>query len=55
MAGLTITLQNTFGILEVGTMVAVFLFGIITVQTEYYFREFREDHIWLKALVAFMW
>ncbi|KAJ3560309.1 hypothetical protein NP233_g10921 [Leucocoprinus birnbaumii] len=55
MTGPEITLANTFGALEIGTMVAVCLFGIVTVQTEYYFREFREDRLWLKATVAFVW
>ena len=55
MAGPLMTLGNTFGALEIGTLVAVFLFGLITMQTEYYFREFRGDPKWLKILVAVMW
>lgn len=49
------TLANTFGALEIGTLVAVCLFGMITIQTDYYFRGFREDKLWLKATVLLTW
>ncbi|KAF9451465.1 hypothetical protein P691DRAFT_757294 [Macrolepiota fuliginosa MF-IS2] len=52
---IAITLANTFGALEVGTLVAVFLFGIITLQAEFYFREFPEDNRWLKGTVLMVW
>lgn len=55
MRGPPITLANTFGALEVGTMVAVCMFGIVTLQAEHYFREFREDKWLLRGLVFTVW
>lgn len=55
MVGPAMTLGNTFGAFEVGTLIAVCLFGMVTVQTEFYFREFRDDKRWLKCSVALVW
>ncbi|KXN85906.1 hypothetical protein AN958_10748 [Leucoagaricus sp. SymC.cos] len=55
MTGPVPTLGNTFGAVEIGTIVAVYLFGMITVQSEFYFREFREDKLGLKCAVAVIW
>ncbi|KAF8967560.1 hypothetical protein BDZ97DRAFT_529018 [Flammula alnicola] len=50
-----VTIQNTFGALEIGSTVAVFLFGIVTMQCHVYFSRFGDDRLILKALVASVW
>jgi len=49
------TLANTIGALQIGVIFAVFLFGIITLQTHLYFRRFAASDPWkLKVLVGFL-
>jgi len=44
--------NNTLGALQVGGSVVVFLFGIVTLQTYYYFKRYPNDRFWLKLLVS---
>jgi hypothetical protein len=44
--------NDTLGALQVGGTVMVFLFGIETLQTYYYFRRYPNDDLWLKLLVS---
>ena len=46
------TVANTFGALEIGGAVSVFLFGVVTLQTHIYFQRFPEDRRYFKALVS---
>ncbi|KAE9402902.1 hypothetical protein BT96DRAFT_990741 [Gymnopus androsaceus JB14] len=46
---------NTLGSLLIGGFIAVFLFGLSTVQTYLYYREYPKDHRLLKLMVAFVW
>ncbi|KAF8315057.1 hypothetical protein DL93DRAFT_2167087 [Clavulina sp. PMI_390] len=39
----------------VGNLLSSILFGVITVQTQLYYRRFLKDPWWIKALVAFLW
>ncbi|KAJ8507300.1 hypothetical protein ONZ45_g10321 [Pleurotus djamor] len=45
-------LLDTIAVIEIGTMVSVFLFGVSVVQAYLYFASFPGDHFRLKALVA---
>lgn len=50
------TLDNTIGALQIGVIIAIFLFGIITLQTHLYFRRFVASDSWrLKVLVGAVW
>ncbi|KAJ2924113.1 hypothetical protein H1R20_g12986, partial [Candolleomyces eurysporus] len=49
------TLGNTLGAMQIGATLAMFLFGILTLQVETYFQLFRDDHRGLKLLVALVW
>ncbi|KIM37575.1 hypothetical protein M413DRAFT_448378 [Hebeloma cylindrosporum] len=49
------TIDNTFGALEIGSSFAIFLFGIVTLQTYLYFSRFHEDRLVVKALVGTVW
>ncbi|KJA14220.1 hypothetical protein HYPSUDRAFT_49351 [Hypholoma sublateritium FD-334 SS-4] len=55
MASYSFSLANTFGALEIGVSVAIFLFGVVTVQTYTYFRRFPDDRLYFKALVGTLW
>ncbi|KAJ3808708.1 hypothetical protein F5876DRAFT_78481 [Lentinula aff. lateritia] len=44
--------DSTVGALEIGNMVATYLFGIITLQTYFFFRTFPNDKPQVKAAVA---
>ena len=43
--------DDTLGALQIGAILAVYLFGIITLQAYTYFRHFPEDKTIFKALV----
>jgi len=43
--------QNTLGALLIGAIIAVCLFGVITVQVYTYFSRFPSDKFGLKAMV----
>lgn len=49
---LAATLDNTLGAMQIGATLAMFLFGILTLQVETYFHLFADDHIGLKAIVS---
>lgn len=46
-----VNLINTIGALEVGSVIAVFLFGIVTLQCHTYYTRFRDDPWSFKAMV----
>ena len=46
------TLDNTLGALQIGSLVAVFLFGILTLQAHSYYTTFPEDKWPYKTLVC---
>jgi len=48
-------LSDTLGALEIGIIISLFLFGIVTVQTSVYFDRFQQDPWYIKCLVAFTW
>ncbi|KAJ7114886.1 hypothetical protein C8R44DRAFT_880946 [Mycena epipterygia] len=48
-------LDGTLGALEIGTVVGTFLFGILTLQTFNYYRQFPADSKKLKLTVAVLW
>ena len=48
-----ISLDQTIGALEIGSLFSVFLFGILTLQTYNYYYTFREDGWKTKTLVSF--
>jgi len=47
-----VTLANTIGALEIGMLIAAFLFGLVSYQAYYYFINFPEDRLYLKVLVS---
>ena len=48
-----VTLHNTIGALEVGVLVAVFLFGIVSLQMFYYVETFgADDRKTFRAMVS---
>ncbi|KAJ7110922.1 hypothetical protein C8R44DRAFT_856744 [Mycena epipterygia] len=47
-----LSLDGTLGSLEIGTVLATFLYGIQTLQTFNYYREYPEDGVMLKTFVA---
>ncbi|CAK5278943.1 unnamed protein product [Mycena citricolor] len=48
-------LDSSLGAIEVGATAGMFLFGIGTLQTFYFFRKFPNDKVHLKATVALLW
>ena len=50
-----ITIHNTYGALIVGIIIAIFLFGIITLQTVEYLTSFRDDRLGFKLMVVGLW
>lgn len=44
-------LNATIGAVEIGSMISVFLFGIVTLQAHLYYSSFQEDHWSFKTLV----
>ncbi|KAG2006388.1 hypothetical protein CC2G_002708 [Coprinopsis cinerea AmutBmut pab1-1] len=43
--------HNTIGAMSIGSLVSMFLFGLVTLQTHNYFHTYRDDKLYLKALV----
>ncbi|ESK82282.1 hypothetical protein Moror_15472 [Moniliophthora roreri MCA 2997] len=43
--------NNTIGALEVGALVTIFLFGVVTLQVYFYFSRFPDDSWYIKLLV----
>ncbi|OCB85117.1 hypothetical protein A7U60_g7742 [Sanghuangporus baumii] len=50
-----VAIDNTYGALLIGTMVAMGLWGAATIQMYYYFNQFPKDEWRLKALVVAVW
>ncbi|KAL5532065.1 hypothetical protein ACEPAF_5629 [Sanghuangporus sanghuang] len=50
-----VAIDNTYGALLIGTMVAMGLWGAATIQMYYYFNQFPKDEWRLKALVVAIW
>ncbi|KAH0582343.1 hypothetical protein H2248_010291 [Termitomyces sp. 'cryptogamus'] len=48
-------LSATLGALEIGVLVSIFLFGVVTVQTFTYYKKFPDDRWSLRAFVGFIW
>jgi len=48
-------LDGTLGAIEIGLILGTFLFGMLTIQTFYYFRTYPEDSVYLRALVILIW
>ncbi|TEB11301.1 hypothetical protein FA13DRAFT_1806108 [Coprinellus micaceus] len=49
------TLDNTFGALQIGVLIAVYLFGIVTLQCNIYASQFPDDRKIFKCLVVVVW
>lgn len=49
------TFGATVGALEIGVMVALFLFGLVSVQTASYYRKYPNDVWQTRTLVAIIW
>ena len=43
---------TTLGAVEIGLVFSTFLFGIETLQTYHYYRNYSRDYLGLKALVS---
>ncbi|EAU87105.2 hypothetical protein CC1G_05794 [Coprinopsis cinerea okayama7 len=50
-----VNLHDTVGALQLGSLFAVFLFGVVTLQSHLYYQQFRQDKVQLKALVGVIW
>ncbi|KAF9043366.1 hypothetical protein BJ165DRAFT_1484517 [Panaeolus papilionaceus] len=50
-----VDLNDTIGLLEIGSLFSVFLFGIVTLQVHFYYTTFRNDGWKEKALVGVLW
>ncbi|KAJ7086217.1 hypothetical protein C8R44DRAFT_991642 [Mycena epipterygia] len=48
-------LDGSLGALEIGTVVGTFLFGILTLQTFNYYRQFPDDSKTLKITIGILW
>jgi len=55
MASLALNVGGTLGALELGVSVALFLFGVLTLQVYYYYSHHGGDGPYLKALAAIIW
>ncbi|KAJ7146742.1 hypothetical protein C8R44DRAFT_758074 [Mycena epipterygia] len=55
MASSVPSLDGTLGNIEIGLVLATFLYGIQTLQTFNYYREYPKDVLALKILVASIW
>lgn len=45
------TIHNTIGALQIGSLLSIFLFGIITLQVNVYFQTYRKDKWLFKVMV----
>jgi hypothetical protein len=48
---MSITLTNTLGVLEIGSLLGVFLFGVVSLQTFNYYTMYPDDSWVNKTLV----
>ena len=51
LIAMTVTLANTLGVLEIGSFLGVFLFGVVSLQTFNYYNTYPEDGWVFKTLV----
>ncbi|KAF8333282.1 hypothetical protein F5887DRAFT_683710 [Amanita rubescens] len=51
----TLDLRSTTGAIFLGVIGAAMLYGVTNVQVYFYVRNYRQDKIVLKCLVAFLW
>jgi hypothetical protein len=49
------SLDLTLGAVEIGAMMSMMLYGMVTVQMYIYARNCKTDRAWLKALVTCVW
>ncbi|KAG6848259.1 hypothetical protein H0H93_001811, partial [Arthromyces matolae] len=54
-AGPPLDLTPTLGAYEIGVLISMFLFGLVTVQTFTYYRKFPKDPWYLKLYVLALW
>jgi hypothetical protein len=47
-----VTVQNTLGAVQLGTTLAVFLFGVVTLQYHHYLQLYEDDRRVFKLLVS---
>ena len=50
-----VTVQNTLGAVQLGTTLAVFLFGLVTLQYHYYLQRYEDDRRVFRLLVSDLW
>ncbi|RXW23432.1 hypothetical protein EST38_g2413 [Candolleomyces aberdarensis] len=50
-----VTVQNTLGAVQIGTTLAVFLFGLVTLQYHHYSQLFEDDRRAFKLLAGIIW
>ncbi|KAJ3517474.1 hypothetical protein NLJ89_g472 [Agrocybe chaxingu] len=50
-----VTIENTFGAIEVGSFGAAFLFGIVTLQCYAYFSQYPGDSKVIRFMVPILW
>ncbi|KII83838.1 hypothetical protein PLICRDRAFT_443300 [Plicaturopsis crispa FD-325 SS-3] len=55
MTNISLELDGTLGVLVIGVLVSICLFGILTAQAFSYFRTFTNDCSGLRVFVAFVW
>ncbi|KAG6911428.1 hypothetical protein DXG01_016525 [Tephrocybe rancida] len=48
-------LDSTLGAYEIGVMISIFLFGLLTVQTFTYYKKFPNDAWYLRTFVGVIW
>ncbi|KAH6912742.1 hypothetical protein BKA70DRAFT_773936 [Coprinopsis sp. MPI-PUGE-AT-0042] len=49
------TIQNTIGALEIGSLIATFLFGALSLQVHTYFSKFKSDRAVYKGIIIAVW
>lgn len=54
-ASATIALDNTMGVLFVGVLLGMSLWGAGCVQVYYYYNRYSKDELWMKCLVFLVW
>ncbi|KAJ3525814.1 hypothetical protein NMY22_g10415 [Coprinellus aureogranulatus] len=51
-----VTIYNTLGVMQIGTLVAMFLFGIVSLQAQYYLETFgHDDRKLFRGMAAAVW
>ncbi|KAJ2915942.1 hypothetical protein MD484_g4485, partial [Candolleomyces efflorescens] len=50
-----VTVQNTLGAVQLGTTLAVFLFGLVTLQYHYYLQRYEDDRRVFRLLADVVW